>query len=287
MSPGADVAVDVASLSDTLHFDARTGLWRANVGDDGSLSYPAGHNAACFRLEDGSFWFTHRNRCIVAAVRRFQPDGFILDVGGGNGVVAQALIEAGYQTALLEPGVVGAQNARAGRRLPTVINATIEDAAIRPGSVANVALFDVLEHIEDDRDFVRRLHVTVRPGGLFFLTVPAFNWLWSMSDVDAMHYRRYTGKTLADVLSGWFDVLYSTCLFGRLVPLSLVVRALPYRIGMARSKPAHVYEREHAVKRRGLAGVFASVLDHEVAAIAAGRPLAIGSSLLVVARRTG
>ena len=285
MSPGADVAVDVASLSDALHFDATTGLWRANGVAAGPLSYPADQNAACFRLEDGSFWFTHRNRCLVAAVRRFQPDGFILDVGGGNGVVAQALIEAGYQTALLEPGGVGAQNAKNSRGLPTVINATIDDAAIRQGSVPNAGLFDVLEHIEDDRQFVHRLHDIIRPGGLLYLTVPAFDWLWSMSDVDAMHYRRYTTRSLTAVLSGLFEVLYSTCLFSRLVPLSIVVRALPYRLGVARPKPAHIYEREHAVRRQGLAGIFARVLDHEVRAIDMGQSLRIGSSLLMVARR--
>jgi hypothetical protein len=125
----------------------------------------------------------------------------------------------------------------------------------------------------------------MRPRGLLYLTVPAFNWLWSASDVDAMHYRRYTRRTLADALSGCFDVLYSTCLFGRLVPVSLLVRALPYRLGVARSKPAHVYEREHAVTRRGLADTFGRILDHEVAAITVGSSSSIGSSLLMVARR--
>ena len=47
----------------------------------------------------------------------------------------------------VEPGLVGARNARAGRQLPAVINATMEDAAIRPGTVPNVGLFDVLEHM--------------------------------------------------------------------------------------------------------------------------------------------
>lgn len=278
--------VNVESLSDVLQLDADTGIWRAGAADAGDLSYPADQNAACFRLEDASFWFAHRNRCIVAAACRFPPDGFILDVGGGNGVVAQALIDAGYETALLEPGSVGAHNAKAGRGLATVINATIGEAAIRTGSVPNVGLFDVLEHIEDDRMFVRQLREIVRPGGLLYVTVPAFNWLWSMSDEDAMHYRRYSRRSFTDVLAGSFEVLYSTCLFERLVPLTMLVRALPYRVGLARPKPDHAYEREHAVGRKWLADLFASILDHEVGAIAAGKSLVVGSSLLVVARRS-
>lgn len=277
--------VNVESLSDALRLDAETGIWRTGAAAAGYLSYPADQNAACFRIEDGSFWFTHRNRCIVTAARRFPPDGFILDVGGGNGVVAQALIDAGYETALLEPGVVGARNAKAGRRLPTVINATITEAAIRAGSVPNVGLFDVLEHIEDDQSFVRQLCEILRPGGLMYVTVPAFNWLWSMSDVDAMHYRRYTRRSFTNVLAGSFEVLYSTYLFERLVPLSMLVRALPYRVGLARPRPEHAYEREHGVGRKWLVDLFGSILGHEVAAVAAGKSLVVGSTLLMVTRK--
>jgi SAM-dependent methyltransferase len=277
--------VNVESLSDALRLDAETGIWRPAVTDAGHISYPADQNAACFEIEDDSFWFTHRNRCIIAAVRRFPPEGFILDIGGGNGFVARGLTDAGYETALLEPGSVGAKNAREQRRLRTVIHTTIGEAAFRTGSVPNAGLFDVLEHIEDDRMFVRQLRDIVRPGGFLYLTVPAFNWLWSMSDVDAMHYRRYTRRSLADVLAGGFEVLYSTYLFQRLVPLSILVRALPYRAGVARPRPAHAYEREHAARRPTLAGLLGRVLEHEVSAIAAGKSLSVGSSLLVVARR--
>jgi SAM-dependent methyltransferase len=289
MSPADDcsvnMAVNMALLSGALHLDEQTGIWRATAAAAADLSYPAGHNDACFRLEDGSFWFTHRNRCIIAAVRRFPPDGFILDIGGGNGFVAQGLIDAGFETALLEPGSAGAQNAKQSRQVPTVINATIDEAEIRPGSVPNVGLFDVLEHVDDDRQFVQRLYDIIRPGGLLYLTVPAFDWLWSMSDVDAMHYRRYTRRTLTDVLDGGFKVLYSTYVFQRLVPLSMLSRALPYRIGLARPGRTELYKRQHAVERRRLAGVLSRILDHEVTAIAAGKSLTIGSSLLAVARR--
>ena len=191
--------MDVESLSDALHLDPDSGIWRASAR--GPVSYPDDHNAACFLIENESFWFSHRNRCITAAVRRFPPDGFILDVGGGNGYVARGLMDAGFETVLLEPGADGARNAKEGRHLPTVINATLDEARIRAGSVPNIGLFDVLEHIENDTMFVRRMFELVRPGGFLYLTVPAFNWLWSMSDVDAMHYRRYTRRSLATVLA--------------------------------------------------------------------------------------
>jgi hypothetical protein len=63
---------------------------------------------------------------------------------------------------------------------------------------------------------VQRLSDIIRPGGFLYLTVPAFDWLWSNADVDAMHHRRYTRRTLIDVLTGSFEVMYSTYLFQRL-----------------------------------------------------------------------
>jgi len=251
------------------------------------VSYPDDHNAACFLIEDDSFWFGHRNRCIAAAVRRFPPSGFILDVGGGNGYVARGLMDAGYETVLLEPGADGAQNAKRERLLPTVINATLADARIRAGTIPNIGLFDVLEHIEDDRSFARQMFDLMRPGGLLYLTVPSFNWLWSMSDVDAMHYRRYTKRSLGEVLEGRFDVLYSTYLFQRLVPVSFLMRALPYAVGLARPKPASAYNADHAAGNKRMADVLNRLIGREVSSIAAGNSLSIGSSLLVVARRTG
>ncbi len=275
--------MNVESLSTALRFDRDAGLWRADTIRE--VAYPTDDHATCFGVEDASFWFRHRNRCITAAVCRFDPQGFILDVGGGNGYVSRGLIDAGCDAVLLEPGPTGARNAREGRGLPNVICATLEDAAIRPGSVPAVGLFDVLEHIEDDRSFVERLHETLRPGGLLYLTVPSFAWLWSISDVDAMHYRRYTRATLAQVLAGRFEMLYATYLFERLTPLFFLTRALPYRIGLARPRSAHAYEADHTAGSHRLASIVERALAYEVRVIAARKSLMTGSSLLVVARK--
>ncbi len=85
-----------------------------------------------------------------------------------------------------------------------------------------------------------------------------------MSDVDAMHYRRYTRRSLGEVLAGRFDVLYSTYLFQRLVPVSFLIRALPYAVGLARPKPASAYEADHASGRKRLADALNRLLEHEV-----------------------
>ena len=202
-----------------------------------------------------------------------------------NGYVARGLIDAGYDAVLLEPGPEGARNAHQSRHLPAVINATLDEAEIREETVPAAGLFDVLEHIEDDRAFVDRLHAVVQPGGYLYLTVPAFSWLWSVSDVDAMHFRRYTRASLARVLGGRFDVLYATYLFERLVPLFFLRRTLPYALGLVRSRPVAAYASDHAAGNSGMSGMFERLLTSEVRAVESGRSQRVGSTLLLVARR--
>ena len=60
------------------------GIWYASKTD--KVSYPAEGNEQCFGIEDNSFWFRHRNSCILELVKRFPPPGKgpIFDVGGGT-----------------------------------------------------------------------------------------------------------------------------------------------------------------------------------------------------------
>src|SRR5262245_63526886 len=56
--------------------------------------------------------FRSRNACITAALARERIQGPLLDIGGGNGAVAQALERSHLEVILLEPGAGGARNAR-------------------------------------------------------------------------------------------------------------------------------------------------------------------------------
>jgi SAM-dependent methyltransferase len=251
-----------------------------------AVSYPADGNAVCFQLEDGSFWFRHRNRCITAAVEQFPPAGAILDIGGGNGFVARALIDAGYSATLLEPGEEGAWNARTHRKIPDVIHATLEDAGLATGSVTAAGLFDVLEHIDDDRGFVERLRELMAPGGVVYVTVPAHQWLWSVTDVDAGHFRRYSTAQLRERFTrAGFDVLYATYFFEALLVPFYLMRTLPYALGLSKARAASDYQTEHAAGGGLLSTILEKLLAREVSVITRRRTLVTGTSCLLVARK--
>src|SRR5579872_4182192 len=136
-------------------------------GKIGDVSYPDCGNSLCLLVENSSFWFQHRNRCILELIRLFPPPGTIFDVGGGNGCVALAIQESGFDVVLVEPGLEGVRNAfQRGVRL--VVQSTLEGAGVLAGTLPAVGLFDVLEHVRDDLDFLRSTRdLMIREGRIY------------------------------------------------------------------------------------------------------------------------
>lgn len=247
------------------------------------VSYPAGAHAAYAEIEERSFWFRHRNRCLLAALRAFPPGGTLFDVGAGNGFVARALVAAGLDVVPVEPGRDGARQARA-RGLRPVVCATLEAAGFVPRGLPAVGLFDVLEHVEDDDGFLRRLHGHLAPGGHLYVTVPAGPRLWSSEDVYAGHFRRYRRRGLARVLArAGFEVEFVSCFFAPLPPLLFLARVLPERLGRAPRNGPRTARGEHAAGSP-LAPLIGALLGLELAALRRRRALPFGSSCLAVAR---
>ena len=276
--------IDVRALAPGL-FEHEPGLWMAAARSP--VSYPSAATGEYRQVEDESFWFRHRNRCIVSLVKTLPPRGPVLDVGGGNGVVAAALSRAGLAAIVVEPSVEGARNARR-RGLEPVICATTSSAGFPRASVAAIGLFDVLEHIEDDTAFLRQMHALLQPEGRLYLTVPAYEALWSAEDDYAGHHRRYTLRSLRAALRGaGFDIEYATYFF-TFLPLAIVpFRTIPSMLGIRRHAAV---AREHRAGGAPIAALVERVLSFEARAIERGISLPFGGSCLVAARamrRTG
>lgn len=269
-------------LSGKLALDEH-GIWCSQSA--AHISYPEQGNASCFLLEDESYWFHHRNDCIVEVVKRFPPSEQIVDVGGGNGFVAKRLIDEGFPTVLLEPGPDGAFNARIHRGIPVVICSTLENAGFEPGSVSAIGLFDVLEHFDDDSGFIEYACSLLEPGGLLYASMPAHSWLWSLSDVTAGHFRRYDRKTVCKAFGEGFDILYFTYLFRALTIPVWLLRTLPYRVRIAKQRGLVTREVEHSAGGGVTAKVIAYCLRAEKDNIRRGLRVGMGTSCLVVAQK--
>lgn len=258
------------------------GIWFSR--SRATVSYPDDGNALCRQIEERSFWFRHRNRCIVSLVHRFSTGGDFLDIGGGNGFVAKGLADSGVSCTLLEPGLEGALAAHE-RGIVRVICAGLEDVAFRQGSFAAAGMFDVLEHIEDDVGALRQVHHLLEPGGKIYISVPAHQALFSSEDIEAGHFRRYSRKSLTKALSAaGFRTSFCSYLFAPLPLPVLLFRVLPGKLGLRKGRDAQRDEAEH------VPGGFASraidqMLDAEFRRLDSGRPIQMGTSCLCVATR--
>lgn len=106
-----------------------------------------------------------------------------------------------------------------------------------------VTLCDVLEHVEDDRGFLKQTHHILKTGGFFFITVPAYGFLWGGADELGFHKRRYSRKQLIQLLQGAHFTLirstyFNTFLFLPILVVRMMQRFLKLNSGME-CQPVH------------------------------------------------
>ncbi len=250
-----------------------------------TVHYPEKGHDWCAAVEDNSFWFRHRNQFLLEVMRRYPPRTPLYDVGGGNGVVAAALQQAGIPAVVVEPGADGARRAKL-RGLESIC-ATLGGAGFTPGSLPSVGLFDVIEHIEDPVAFLRQAFDLMKPGGRIYLAVPAYVALWSAEDDYARHFRRYTRRGLSrELAAAGFEIEHSTYMFAFLILPILLMRSLPYRLGVSRPVTPDAVRSDHVAT-----GASRALLDRlrnlEVTAVRRWGGLPFGASVVAVARKPG
>ncbi len=278
--------VDIPAITSGLE-KGEEGIWYSSTKVD--VSYPEGAHSTLMEIEDQSFWFQHRNKCITRLVSNFPPPGdrTIFDVGGGNGVVAKGLIDSGFDVVLVEPGREGVQNALK-RGVENIICGTTDNAGITNESLPAIGVFDVVEHIEDDLSFLKHFNDLLQKDGMLYIAVPAYKILWSMADVKAGHYRRYTLRSIRKLVAeAGFSVQYGTYFFRPLPLVSFPLRAIPYRLGFRsnKSKKENFSDGRRTAKKGVVSKLFSRLLKPEVSKIHRKKVMRFGGSCLIAARK--
>lgn len=120
-----------------------------------------------------------------------------LDIGCGDGQLAETL--PGREWYGVEPD--GEMRKKAEKRGVRAVAGTAGNLPFPDGHFDAVLMFDVLEHVPDDRASLKEAGRVLRPGGLFFASVPLHPELWSVHDEKCGHFRRYRKGELVRMLA--------------------------------------------------------------------------------------
>ncbi|NIJ52411.1 class I SAM-dependent methyltransferase [Dyadobacter arcticus] len=251
------------------------------------VSYPDDGNTVCFEMEDMSFWYQHRNECLVEAMKANHFPKDFYDIGGGNGITALAMQNAGYEVTLIEPYLSGIQNSQK-RGIRNTVHSTLEDYVPKvEGTIPAAGFFDVMEHIEDDQAFLNKINHLLESNGLIMLTVPAFNSLWSDNDEQLGHFRRYTLNDLTSILAkSGFEVTYKTYFFSLVWLPMWLMRVLPNKLGIVKKNSPEKKKSEHMAGNPSTSRFLRSLLKWEISAIKNKTKIPVGTSCLIVAKKT-
>jgi len=271
--------IDISEIATNLA-PGEDGIWSSKCRSQ--ISYPEDGNTYCNEIEDRSFWFKHRNKCIIEVIRLYSPQGTIFEVGGGNGFVSQAIVQLGEDVVLVEPGLSGVRNAHS-RGIKKIICATFQDAGFKPHSLPAVGLFDVLEHIEDAKSFLQTIKGSLVTNGRLYMTVPAYKFLWSGEDINALHYRRYTCKSLSKLLeSVGFRIDVATYIFSVLPFPIFFFRTIPAWLGIRKELDIKKIKKEHYKNRGMITFLLNWMLEKELSRLKSNKIIPFGGSCLVV-----
>lgn len=249
--------------------------------------------APLVEAEDRHFWFRTRNRIIDALTRQVvagRPPGYrVLEVGCGTGNVLRALVQACPQGQVVGMDFFAEALHWARRRCTCpLVRGALQSPPFR-ASFELIGMFDVLEHLEDDRQALHSLHNLLNPGGALLLTVPAHLALWSYWDEACRHHRRYAAAELEGKLrEAGFQVEYLTQFMTLLYPLMWLSRKLKPAVRRAEVED-EAARRKLAVQEfrinPGINQLLEFMLRPEQRLVADRRKLPIGTSLLALARK--
>jgi len=138
------------------------------------------------------FWMQWRHRVLLQQLKRVnRPIRTALDIGCGHGVVRE-LVERDLDISIdgCDLNQRALQMARNGRGRLLVYNIFDRNAEMLR-AYDLILLMDVIEHLEDDLEFLKVAVEHLKPGGLVAINVPAQMVFYGKYDEVAGHKRRY------------------------------------------------------------------------------------------------
>jgi SAM-dependent methyltransferase len=176
------------------------------------------------------WWFRGRRKILETLIKKcanLPENSHILEIGCGTGANLEMLSRFGSVKAL-------ELDEYAREHIPPVAGVEIFEgylpdglSSVRGETFDLICLFDVLEHIEQDVESLAAVKDFLKPGGKLLLTVPAYQWMFSVHDAVMGHYRRYSRHQMSlRCIRAGYEIVRSGYMNMCIFPLMLAVRIM-------------------------------------------------------------
>lgn len=142
-------------------------------------------------------WELSRTECIFKEIRKLKKIEKVLDIGCGDCYFDNRLLNEFSEIKELYGVDIFLENSFSDGK-----GHWVNDLDKVPDEKFDLILMmDVLEHIEDDKGYMKIIKKYLTDDGVIIFTVPAFMKLYSLHDKELKHYRRYDLKMLKNTLA--------------------------------------------------------------------------------------
>ena len=139
-----------------------------------------------------------------------QLKGEILEIGSGIGNISKLVIEEGHSIILsdnneeyceaLKKKFAGNKNVKQIVSIDLLYPEFETKYFDLKEKFDSIFLLNVIEHIKDDHTAAKNCRYLLKPDGHLILLAPAYSWLFSSFDKQLGHFRRYSLRSLKELL---------------------------------------------------------------------------------------
>ncbi len=150
--------------------------------------------------------YIFRKEIALSLIKKYVPRGSrFLEVGCAAGDIGITLSKKGYNGLMIDFSVEAANEAVRNLEKENIKNVQFEKKdffEIKDKEKFDlITMFEVLEHIEEDEEALKKVNDLLNEKGMFLFSVPAKAKLWGASDIIAGHIKRYEKEELINLLN--------------------------------------------------------------------------------------